>query len=361
MSFVAIQPDSGAWQDRAKNIDYTPDITSDSYWNDHSIALVQISHIGRNNNGVVWVTYMVTQVFADGAVQNPRTVRASEFWFGSDEQPQLAEHQALVVYVSKRTKQPLVASPADEAHRGELAALLSISRLRTEPGATPAVQASVFDENDLISRYSLRRLLADPAFQAPQSYAARLAELRDKPSRPAESRILSAKLAGRLEGRRDGSDEEYAWLKEALTHTPAADWMDLKPFTSRMLELEQKRQETADLLTGIVKQQTAPQGLRIVAYSAFEDPRIFHSDPPDPVSDLVFQTSLQMLNDRDAVIRGAGAALAHNLAARVDKPYRSKYVERAKQGIQAAREHESDPGVRSQFDHFLNLLGRIPA
>jgi hypothetical protein len=361
MSFVATQPDSGAWQVRAKNIDYTPDITSDSYWNGHSIALVQITHIGKDDNGVVWITYTVTQAFADGVLQSPRTVRASEFWFGADEPPQFAEHQALVVYQSKGTKQPLAATLTDEAHRGELAALQRISQLRLEPGATSAVQESAFDQNDLISRYSLKRLLAAPDFEAPQGYAARLSHLRDETFRPAETRILSVQLAERLEGRQGDSGDEYAWLKEALTHTPAADWMDLKPFASRLLEFEHMRQETAALLTGIVKQQTAPQTLRIAAYSTFEDPRLFHSDPPDPVSDLVFQTCIQMLNDSDAVVRGAGAALLHNLAARIAQPYRSKYVERAKQAIQSAREHESDPAARSQFDHFLNLLGRIPA
>jgi hypothetical protein len=358
MSFMAIQPDLGAWQVRAKNIDYTPDITSNSYWNDHSIALIEISHIARNDKGALLVTYTVTQMFTSASLQSPRTAPASEFWFGGDEAPNLTEHQALVVYESKRGKQPLVAS---EAHDTEVTALRTISRLRMEPGATPAVEESVFDKNDLVSRYSLRRLLSVNDFQAPRGYVARLAQLRDEATRPVESRILSARLVDKLEGRPDRSGEEYQWLEEALTHTPAAEWTDLRPFTSRLLEFQPERQETVNLLTGIAKQQTAPQALRIASYSAFDDPRLFHFDQPDPISDLVFQTCIQMLSDPDPVIRGAGAALLHNLAARIAGPYRSDYVARAKQSIQAAREHESDPTVRSQLDHFLSLLGRIPA
>ena len=361
MILLATHSDPQVMQNAVKDIDYTPDVTSDAYWDAHNIAIVRISEISNDDQGRSLITYTVRRSISDGGKPGTETVRSSHLWFGMDEEPpRLAVNQELILYKSKQGQEPVVASLVHETNRRQIAALLQIARLRTEAGPTQAILESAMDQDEVVSRYSLRRLLSNPPSQPPQGYVARLVQLRDQQSRPAVSRILSEELAEQLEGR-EKSDGEYSWLQDAIRQTPAADWTDIKPFVDRIVEFEGKRRDNVVFLTGLVKQQNAQRQRRIAAYSSFDDPRMFHAGAPDQLSDVIFDTCIQMLKDPDPVIRGAGAALLHKGAARIASPHRSTYVERAKQAIQSASEHEEDAGVRGQFTHYLSLLRQIPA
>ena len=344
----------------SKSIDYTPDITSDPYWDNHKIGIVRITRIERDEHGRSLLTYTVTRQISSSPIANNKTVRSSDLWFGMHvDEPRLAVNQELLLYEAMQGNDPIVASCLDDTNREQVAALLAIARLRADRGVTQSVLDSCFDGNEVTAQYSLRRLLGDFPFRAPAGYEARLLQLRDQPRRSAQTRLLADTLLEKLRGRPEASDAEYSWLKDAIIHTPAADWTALKPFVDRIVQFDQKRQETISFLTGIVRQQNAPLELRIAAYSTFDDPRMFHFDAPDPPSDLLFETSIRMLNDSDPTIRRAGAALLYNIAVRVALPHRSEYIQHAMQAIEAKRGGEADPTTRSQFEHFLNLLRKV--
>ena len=111
----------------------------------------------------------------------------------------------------------------------------------------------VFNGNDLASRYCLRRLLEGAPVKAPAEYTSQLLRLRDQESRQAEVRVMASRLAARLDGRPENSDEEHAWLEASLARSKAREWTEVKPFGDRLLEFAQKRPETIEFAEEMVK------------------------------------------------------------------------------------------------------------
>src|SRR5262249_40982607 len=106
----------------------------------------------------------------------------------------------------------------------------------------------------------------------------------------------------------------------------------------------------------LVTDPSTPKSVRIAVYGAFEDPRMFHFDAPDKASEQIFETCIHMLHDGEPALRGAGAALLHNISARVHLPGRPEYLKRSRVAIREALAVEEDPVTHYHFDHFLQLI-----
>ena len=55
-------------------------------------------------------------------------------------------------------------------------------------------------------------------------------------------------------------------------------------------------------------------------------------------------------------MRGAGAALLHNISAHGELPERSSYVQRSKTAVAEALAAENDDVARHQMDQYLKLI-----
>src|SRR5437879_1732578 len=128
-------PESEAMQSRAKNIDYTPDITSEAYWASHYIGVVRLTRIAFGDHRQRLVTYEVTRALSNGGMETLRTVSEPDLWFGMDagEPPNLAAGQELVLYQAKQGKSSLAVTRVDAGSREQLGALVEIARLRRDP------------------------------------------------------------------------------------------------------------------------------------------------------------------------------------------------------------------------------------
>jgi hypothetical protein len=360
MLFVPASCEPRAQLVRAKNIDYTPDLTSDSYWDAHHICVVRVNGLGKDAEGKPQLTYQVVGRISEALVEEVRTVRLSDLWFGMyvEEPPRIGAHDNLVIYYAREGPSPIVATKLDAGIEESplVKSLRRIAGLRAGAGGPRALREAALSADALVALYSLKRLLAQPPSEAGGDYAAQLMKVRDDEGREAQVRLLAGRLAYKLEGKSDDSAEEYAWLRAAIIKSKEPDWAQLKPLLDRLLEFEGRRAENVAFLTHLVGDPNAAQATRIAAYSSFEDRRLFRFDKPDAESDSVFEACIGMLKDPDPVIRGAGAALLHNLSVQIDAAAKRAYVERAKSAIGAAIAVETNAGTQGQLKSYLKLL-----
>jgi hypothetical protein len=347
-------------QAHAKHIDSTPDITSDAFWDANHIAAVRVTARGKDAKSRDYIAYQLETQLSDGPIERTRTVPVSHLWFGEDagETPPLAVNDRIILIYAKHGPGPIVATHLDieSGDSQSWNALVQIARLRANRADLPAYMERVLSSDAIVSSYCLKHLLEQTGVQAPRGYMANLLRLRDEESRGVRVRILANRLADRLAGRLDFSDEEYGWLRTSLVRSRIDEWTELLPFVDRLLEFENKRPESVEFFAQVTLDAGAADAIRIAAYSTLEDPRMFNSETPDAVSERIFQTCLQMVQDRAPAIRGAGAALLHNLSMRVNPGDRAAYLERSRTAIGEALAAENDETAREQLDYYRGLM-----
>jgi hypothetical protein len=349
---------AAAGQTQAKNIDYTPDVTSDSYWDTHHIGAVRVTAAGKDEQNREYIIYELERQLTGQPPDRARAVIVSHVWFGinADEPPLIGVNDRLVLYIAKDEPAPLVAAKLDGSQ--VLDSLVQIAKLRANQGDLQAYMDGVFAGDPILSRYCLRYLSEQKVLPAPGNYVLRLRQLRDEESRETKLRVLANRLAERLEGRSEYSDTEYSWLQASLSRSKTERWMDLRPFVDRLLEFETKRPESVAFFARLVGSLVSSQAVRIAAYSTFEDARMFRFENPDALSEQITETCIQMLKDRESSIRAAGAALLYNISMRLNPENKSRYMDRSRTAMQNAFEDESDVAVRNQLAHYLELISK---
>jgi hypothetical protein len=351
---------AAAGQTQAKNTNHAPDMASDDYWDKHNIAIVRVAATGTDDGGTRYVTYEVETLISEAPLETPGTVPLSHLWFGSGAGTpgSIAANDRFVFYYAKQEPSPIVAARLDLPGASRLVMdLQAIAKLRQNPSDQPAYLSGVFTGDSLVSQYCLRHLLNQPPARASGADLARLLRLRDDVSQDMQARMLANRVANRLAGGGDQPDAEYSWLQATLAAPRAEAWPALKHLVQRMFDFQIRRSETVDFLTRLVLNPAAPLDARIAAYGAFENPRIFLFDAPDAISQQVFETCVQMLQDPEPVIRGAGAALLRNISVAVSPAVSQPYFERSRAAISDALAVESDGSVRALLVHYLALTG----
>jgi hypothetical protein len=353
---------AAAGQTQAKTIDYTPDVTSDAYWDTHQIGAVRVTAAGKDEQNREYIIYQLERQLSGQLLEQAGTAVVSHLWFGinAEEPPVIHVNDRLVLYIAKDGPAPLVAAKLDiTSERSQvLDILVQISSLRANPGDLQGYMEGVFAGDPVLARYCLRHLLEQAALRASGTYVARLRQLRDEESRETKLRVLANRLAERLEGRPEYSDTEYSWLQASLARSKADQWTELRPFVDRLLEFEAKRPESVAFFARLATNPVSAQAVRIAAYSTFEDARMFHFEIPDALSEQVTETCIQMLKDRESAIRAAGAALLHNISMRLSPENKSRYVDRSRAAIRDALAGESDPAIQNRLRHYLELISK---
>jgi len=343
-------------------MDYSPDIAIDAYWDTHHILMVEVTELRRDSRGKVMITLDVVEKFSEGPCPERRCVLLSHLWFGTgvDVSPQPRIGDRLIIYYKKAGVSPIAVqiltsepmeSPAAKTLRG-------IAKLRAERGLD-ALSEAVFVNDAIIAMYCLRRMLNRSPVEV-DKYIARLHQLRDNQDREVSVRLLANQLADKLSAIPDLSDEEYTWVKRALASSKQAEWPQLRQFTDRLLGFEKRRKESVEFLVQLVEDRQVPQAVRIAAYSAFADPRLFNFAKPDEESDQTFEACTRMLRDPDPMVRMAGAQLLHNICHEVrnrstDRASLLRYVDRARDAIGKSVRVEIDHVVRARLT--VNLVG----
>lgn len=344
---------------RAKNIDFTPDITSDGYWDTHDIARVRVVKLGHDSTGRQTLKWSVIEIMSEDPMPPTRTIPLSFLWYGQDveEAPEHIADEELVTYQAKSGPSPIVVTLLRSGTGGErvLAQLRRIAKLRRGIGGTQALREAPFDAEPPVAVYALKRLLTFAETEFPSGYADRLLALRGDATRYVDVRLLASRLANQLAGRRE-SDADYRWVQDEIRRQRTDDWTAIAPFFRRLLDFNDKRSTTADFATRLVSDPARSQAVRIAAYSIFDDARLFRYDAPDATSDEIFDACLGLLGDGDPVLRQAGAALLNIISSKIDTERRLPYQLRAKQGIRAALATEEDPATRFHLERVVSKL-----
>jgi hypothetical protein len=358
LAFASIR--SAALETRAKNIDYTPDITSDAYWEKHEVGLFRVIGFDTNAEGKEQVTLMLIRSFSGRPAEETKTVPLAHLWFGPLEGgvPLIEVNNLLIVHTSKAGPSPLVANVvAGDPDQSPLVKRLSrIADFRAARSAPAELLNGAFDRDRVIALYCLRRLLNHPPSSPPPDYIARLREQQGNATRDAQVRLMSNDLANMLEEKLPNSEEEYRWLQSAISQSRGLDWRQLRFLVERLLSLSRRRAQNQVFLCGLVKDTTREESIRVAAYSAFDD--LFDFAHPDAGSDRIFDTCVGMLKDRTSLMRRAGAALLFNLSGQIKSDTQYWYVNRAKSAITAALGREFDDVTRMQLQHYLALISK---
>jgi len=231
--------------------------------------------------------------------------------------------------------------------------LEQISRLRSanDPQSLKLAAAAT---DPVIAAYSLRQLLQT---KAPLTAAdvAGLRSVRGDETRLPEVRILAARVAA-AHSPAEFEQEEYVWLKTALANSATGDWTQLRPFADRLLDFPANRADAAAFLTGQALNSSGRLAVRIAAYSAFEDNRLFNFSQPDRISDGIFQACAQLLSDSEPELRVAGAALLHNLSLQASADSRPRYLASARRTLAAAIGREANPEIQARLQIYSDRL-----
>jgi hypothetical protein len=345
---------------RAKNIDYSPDFTDDGYWDTHYILVVRVTDVRKDEAGALSITYHVVVPLSEAPPEGIRTVPSGDLWFGRGfkQPPSLAVNNNLVICFAKQGRSPIVTTKLETSPTESqlVKRLLRISGLRRNEGGLEALTEGVFDQEQVIALYCLKRLLSGRQFPPPAGYVGRLLDQRDNPVRDSQVRLLTSDLVSKAEGKPPNSEDNYLWLRAAVEQSKAQDWTQLRPFVDRLLDFGGKRAETVAFLCGLATDGRRAEAIRIAAYSTFDDSRLFHFARPDAESDMVFNACVEMVKDPKPVMRRAGVALVYNISVRINPEAGRNYVVRAKAAIAGAMSVEGDEGTRSQMKMYLDLL-----
>lgn len=349
--------------DYAKNLDYTPEVTSDAYWDTYHVCIVRVTKVGRDKAGKEQVTFEVTQQISEGPSPDTRTVLLSHFWFGPDidERPRLEKNDSLVVFIKKKGRSQIAATKLDTPpEKSPLVKRLSrIAKLRANTGGIEALSEQVFDDDATVALYCLKRMATRSPVDV-ENYVSRLRDLRKKEAADVYVRLMASALANKLDSKPADSDEEYSWLRLAIARSKQKDWTQLAPLVDRLLDFEKKRSENVTFLSRLVQDDKNTHPVRIAAYGAFDDPRLFVFSNPKDASERIFEACISMLKDRHLEIRRAGAHLLQGicvkLAHEADPAVSGGYVDRAKASMAAAISVEKDEVC---LYHIKILLERI--
>jgi hypothetical protein len=209
--------------------------------------------------------------------------------------------------------------------------------------------------------YSLRHLLQATPAGTDREFIAKLQQLREQESRDVRVRLAASTLASILERGTADTDEEYQWLSSSFVTSNLENSSQVRSFAQRMLDFADRRAETATLLVNTVRDTTKPQAVRTSSYSVFDDPRLFQFDQPDPISDMVFAATVEMLRSPDAEMRRSGAGLLLNLCTAIRSSNRGMYLQSARASIETAIGAEVDDAVKVLLQAYLELISRLPA
>jgi hypothetical protein len=343
-------------QIRAKTVDYTPDFSSNATWDVNSICTVRITAAGKDDQGRDDIVFDVENQFSGPPVDRTGTLPVSGLWFGKDqdEPVPIAPQDRLLLVFPKDDSTAIVAIPLNTSEGvGTLSAVQRIASLRAHPQDLQAYGEAVFQGEPIVSRYALGHLLEETSPRPAPGFVAPLRRLREDESRETRVRLLATRLADKLAGQLDYSDDEYAWLQRSLAGSSNPDWTQLIPFIDRLLEFESRRPESVRFFARVATDSRAKESVRIAAYSAFDDPRIFHFETSDSLNDEIFQACMQMLKDPEPAMRAAGATLLHNITMRVGETVRANYSLKSGTAIREALATEQDNATRETLHFYL--------
>jgi hypothetical protein len=354
---------AAAGQNRAKSIDYAADVASDAYWDAHHVGAVRITSVGNDEQSREYIIYQLESQLSDGPIERTGTVLLSHLQFGPDagEMPHVAINDRLMFHYPKREPGTILATKLDNGSESMRTwdTFVQIAKLRENRANQAAYTQSVFSTNPVVSRYSLRHLLEEAEVQPQDGFVSQLLVLRDDESRDLQVRVLANRLVDKLAGRSDHSDGEYVWLQDSLAGLKEeGEWTQLTPLVDRLLEFESKRPDSVSFFTHLATDPRAMKSARIAGYSTFEDPRIFHFEMPDALSERIFQTCMEMLKDQEPAMRAAGAALLHNISRRVNAADSTAYRKKSRTAIGEALAAETDDTARDTLDFYLDLISK---
>jgi hypothetical protein len=354
---------ASAVQSPAKTIDYTPDFTQRATWDTHHILAVRVTATGRDERDRAYLIYRVENQLSAGPVDQVRTVPISYLWFGRDDgrsaSALIETNDRLLLVYPKEGPAPIAAFPLSGAKSADTwNAVQQIAQLRLHPDDPQAAMTAALSANPIVSRYALQHLLEQPASPVPQNFTANLALLRDDPAWSVPQRILVVRLSARLAGATDFSDAEYSWLQDALAASQRTDWIALRPFVDRLLQFAGKRPQSVEFFARLALNSSAAEAVRIAAYSALDDARVFQYEVPDALNDRIFDACLAMLKDGSPAMRGAGAALLHNISMRMNPLHRRVYIQRSRTALSTALATEVDDATREQLTFFHGLVSQ---
>ena len=342
----------------AKNIDYSPNFTAEEYWKSHLIYVAHVTKTQASDTPSASVTFERTAIFLNGPPAKTTSILVTQLWsWQNDGQPlQLKIGDYVLLVEPKTNNEPIVARKIGAPDKDPLVKTLTkIAELR-KSGDPKQLLENANSSDDLVSEYCLKRLLETPNVKATQTHLGKLKAQRDDKGRRASVRILSHRLASKLSGETNAATAEYSWLQQTISTSKATDWQEVSPFVNRLIEFGDKRNDTAAFLTKLVKDAKVPLPVRIAAYGAFQDPRLFNFASPDKTSELIFATCIDMLKDKQPEIRSAGAALLHGITSRIDASKRKPFAERAKSALQTALKSEKNDATIHHLKTYRDLL-----
>ncbi|HUY92482.1 MAG TPA: hypothetical protein VMV10_27310 [Pirellulales bacterium] len=356
----------------AKSIDYTPDLTSDEYWDAHSICLMRVTDVPPAANGKETITLDVIARLSSQSCQELKSVTASSLWFGVDEaprpQPLRTGDTVVMIRTISRVEPIVVIKPAGAAeHTALIARIKRIAALRRGEGGASEIREAAVDDDETVSRYALKRLLAhkELAGEKESHYIERLRDAASDEGKPGTVRALCAQLMFYLQPS-DGGSGEGDWLRRSIESATVADCVELRPLAWRALDLAEERLDNAAFFIRIATDKQARDEVRLAGFDAFDDERLFHPKHPDATSDAIFDACESLLRDRDARIRIAAAGCLAWICNRVgnpDEPRRSaeyvrKYVTASKAALVDALTAEEDRVARQYFATHLSTISR---
>jgi glycosyltransferase involved in cell wall biosynthesis len=341
----------------AKYIGYTPDITSDDFWDSHEVSVVLVDAVegDRIEEGTIR-THVVRRLNAR-ASRDEETYELPDLWFSPDPEERLTVQagDTLVLYIGPT--RPIVAEritpPVEESPL--VRQLEQIVSLRRGEGGTDALRDASLHADPGVARYSLKRLIADPQIQVADTHIAQVRQARDDESGDPLVRLLAADLMFQREGKTPESDEPYQWLQDAVAQSTAPDWTAIEPFVRRLVSIDRRRGETAAFLSRLATDEQVGEPVRIAAYSGLE-PLVYEVSPQE--SEQIVDACFQMLHSANATIRQAGAHLLYNFSVRGGPGPLEGLATRVTEALRSAQREEADEQVRARFERLTELLSR---
>jgi hypothetical protein len=233
--------------------------------------------------------------------------------------------------------------------------LRKIAGIRVNP-TLPNLLSHALEKDDAVSEYCLNHLLVLANIEITPDDAAKLQSIQDDETRGMEIRVLAPQAVVKLTHNPAIISGEYLSLKAVIAHVTTEDLAYSFKFVGTLVAIPGHREESIKFLSDLAKNpKVTPDGVRAIG-SGLESHELFNYDNPDPESESLFATALNLLEAPTPVMRLEGADLVFSQCRSINPVKRQMYLERAIAALKAAGKVERDNTTLDLIKNRLAVL-----
>lgn len=342
-----------------------PDFTSEFFWIENHIWLVQVENVEARVPGDDPKFFFKTlEIFSDEKIPVP-TVLNSRIWNGGtdsssnwiSQKPVLKKGETIVLCVMKEKGRPYpdlfvpvrFEGKAEESHL--VKSLSAISKIRENKNKNAALEGGLKGGGEIVVTYCLKEMLRGKFEKSAADSINFLRKLRGNEEYSLNARLLASQLLSNLDPR----SENVSWLKETMKHSKSDSYAESLLLVEALLKSSISRAEVAEFLLSLLSKADANSTTQLTALNALAAPPCFDfKNSEDSYSKKIIVAITDALYNAEPTIRQQAAIAVYRICSGVvDGTKKKEITQRCVSTLKKALNEEKNSLVVSCIESTL--------